>query len=116
MARRRSFSCPHCGALVASGALACAECGSDAQSGWSEQAEAWAGDLPTGYGRSDNEAGSDGSGDDDTDDDELDYEEFLRREGLGDDRRPSRAALARRRVAAVCLLLVICILLWLVMH
>lgn len=98
-------SCPHCGAPVAAGALACAECGSDAESGWSEDAGAWAGDLPEGYG----------GAEDDTDE-TADYEEFLRAEGLGDDRRPSSAALARRRVAAVCLLLVICLLLWLVLR
>ncbi len=112
MRRRRTFPCPHCGAQVASGALACAACGSDAQSGWSEDAEAWAGDLPVGYGAT----GDDDEEDEEDGDEQADYEDFLRNEGLSDDRRPSRAALRKRQVAAVCLLLVICILLWLVLH
>ena len=31
------FDCPVCGARVRSGALACPECGSDDETGWSEQ-------------------------------------------------------------------------------
>lgn len=30
--------CPHCGAEVPAGAKACPECGSDEQTGWSEEA------------------------------------------------------------------------------
>jgi len=108
MARRRTFPCPHCGATVAVGALACAECGSDAQSGWSEDAEAWAGDLPAGYG--------DDSSDDEDGDEQREYEDFLRREGLAGDGRPPLRPLRERRVAAVCLLLVVCIVLWLLWH
>jgi hypothetical protein len=80
------------------GALACPGCGSDAQSGWSDEADAWSGDLPGGYG--------------DDQDDDFDYEEFLRREGLAEDGRPSRAAVQRLRIAAMIVLLVICVLLW----
>jgi hypothetical protein len=98
MKRRRSFACPHCGATVPAPALACPECGSDAQTGWGEDAAAFAGDLPTGY----------------DDDPDFDYEEALNAEGLGDDARPSRGALRGRRLAAVCLLLVVCAVLWLV--
>jgi hypothetical protein len=100
MATRRTFECSHCGADVPSKALACPECGSDAESGWSEDADAWAGELPTGYGE----------------DDEFDYAEALRAEGLAGDGRPSRAMALRRRIAVVCLLLVICMLAWLVMR
>ena len=32
------FTCPHCGAMVPSDALACPECGSDEETGWSESA------------------------------------------------------------------------------
>jgi len=35
----RYFICPHCGAQVPSDALACPECGSDNETGWSEEAE-----------------------------------------------------------------------------
>ena len=96
--RRRTFTCAHCGATVPSSAPACPECGSDDRTGWSPDAEAWAGDLPVGYG----------------DDDEDDaYEETLRNEGLAADGRPSRQALRRRWVAAVCLLLILgLVLLW----
>lgn len=98
MKRRRTFTCSHCGAKVAAPALACPECGSDAQTGWSEDAAAWAGEPPAGY----------------DEDDEFDYEETLRNEGLAEDGRPSRETLRRRRLAAVSLLLVVCIVLWLV--
>ena len=93
----RIFTCPHCGAEVPARALACAECGSDAGTGWSEQASDWAGDLPAGYG----------------DDSDFDYEEALRSEGLAPGGRPSRAALRRRAVVAVAVLLIVCLLLWL---
>jgi hypothetical protein len=48
-------------AKVRCGALACPECGSDDETGWSED---WDGDLPTGYG---NEK-------------EFDYDEFMAQE------------------------------------
>jgi uncharacterized membrane protein YvbJ len=98
MSRRRTFTCPHCGAAVAARALACPQCGSDAGTGWSEEAKDWAGDLPTGYG----------------DDPDFDYEDALRSEGLAADDRPPRASLRRRRLVAVSVLLIVCWLLWLV--
>ena len=33
------FECPHCGAPVPRGRLACPECGSDAQTGWQSSEE-----------------------------------------------------------------------------
>jgi hypothetical protein len=96
MPRRRSFTCSHCGATVARGALACPECGSDAKTGWSEEAESFAGEIPTGY----------------DDDPDFEYEEVLREAGLAADGRPSREQLRRRRVIAVCLLLLVIALLW----
>lgn len=35
----RYFTCPHCGAQVPLDALACPECGSDNETGWSEEAD-----------------------------------------------------------------------------
>ena len=34
----RYFTCPHCGTLVPADALACPECGSDNETGWSDDA------------------------------------------------------------------------------
>jgi hypothetical protein len=96
MARRRTFACPHCGATVARGAPACPECGSDARTGWSEEAESFGGDLPTGY----------------DEDEDFDYEESLRDEGLAEDGGPSLARLRRRRMIAMCLLLLAAVLWW----
>jgi len=96
--KRRTITCPHCDATVPASAPACPECGSDAQTGWSEDAEAWVGDLPTGY-------------DDDADFDEQDT---LRSLGLAGDGRPSREEIRRRRLAAVWVLLLACIVAWLV--
>jgi hypothetical protein len=99
-ARRRTFECPHCGADVPVRALACPECGSDAGSGWSEDADAWAGELPSGHGE----------------DEDFDYEEALRAEGLAGDGVPSRRERARRRVTLICLLLAVSMLAWLVLR
>ncbi|HNQ89673.1 MAG TPA: zinc ribbon domain-containing protein [Verrucomicrobiota bacterium] len=52
-------TCPQCGADVPAGAAACPECGSCAETGWSEQARYDALDLP---------------------DEAFDYDEFTRRE------------------------------------
>ena len=51
--------CPNCGAQVPRDAKACPECGSDEQTGWSEEASTDALDLP---------------------DDGFDYGEFVKRE------------------------------------
>lgn len=42
------FECPHCGAPVREGRLACPECGSDADTGWqsSEEIDYQSVDLP----------------------------------------------------------------------
>jgi ssDNA-binding Zn-finger/Zn-ribbon topoisomerase 1 len=39
-------TCPHCGAKVPRTAKACPECGSDEETGWSEEAETGSLDLP----------------------------------------------------------------------
>jgi hypothetical protein len=51
--------CPNCGAEVPPQAKACPECGSDEQTGWSEQARYDGLDLP---------------------DDKFDYDDFVKRE------------------------------------
>jgi uncharacterized membrane protein YvbJ len=51
--------CPHCGAVVPPRAKACPECGSDEQTGWSEDTASTEADLP---------------------DDHFDYEKFVERE------------------------------------
>jgi hypothetical protein len=62
--KRETFVCPHCGADVAVGAAACRECGSDAETGWSQDADVWEAGIPTGYGS----------------DDDFDYDEFIEQE------------------------------------
>ena len=49
--QRTFFTCPNCGAAVAVGKKACRECGSDANTGWQDQADIdYASvDLPDGY-------------------------------------------------------------------
>ena len=67
MARKRkpdTFVCPHCGADVPVGARVCRECGSDDETGWSDDAEVWGAGIPGGYG----------------DDDDFDYDEFVEQE------------------------------------
>ncbi len=47
-----SFSCPNCGAEVPARALVCPECGSDENTGWSEDTRYDGLDLPEeGYGK-----------------------------------------------------------------
>ena len=53
------MTCPQCGAEVPAKARACPECGSDEQTGWSEQAETGDLDLP---------------------DQEFDYNDYVKRE------------------------------------
>ena len=44
--RSEAQECPHCGAEVPAKALACPECGSDEQTGWSDVAATEGLDLP----------------------------------------------------------------------
>lgn len=39
MSKRDAFICPHCDALVPGNARACPECGSDEETGWSDDAK-----------------------------------------------------------------------------
>jgi hypothetical protein len=72
--RRDAFPCPNCGADVPAGSAACPACGSDEETGWSEGADAWGADIPTGYGH----------------DDDFDYEEFVEEEFAGAGRKADR--------------------------
>ncbi len=85
------FVCPHCGAEVSARARVCRECGSDAETGWSEDADKWGADVPTGY----------------AEDDEFDYDEFVRREFGGGARN--------RRAMVVCGVAAALLVLWLVL-
>ncbi|HKM54838.1 MAG TPA: hypothetical protein VKF17_05985 [Isosphaeraceae bacterium] len=62
--KRDTFVCPHCGADVAANSPVCRECGSDAETGWSEDADKWGTDIPAGYGS----------------EDDFDYDEFVEQE------------------------------------
>jgi RNA polymerase subunit RPABC4/transcription elongation factor Spt4 len=85
-----TFICPHCGAAVPAGAQACPECGSDEKTGWSEN---------TIY---------DGTGIEDPDD--FDYEDWQRRDGVGQPRRSPRQLLIW--IIALLLLVTLVVLLW----
>ena len=101
MASRRSL-CPHCDADVPRGALACPECGSDANTGWSEEADAWAGDPPTGYG-------------DDDEFDEFDEQAAQRNAFPANDPNVALRIAPSARTLTV-LLLVACVVAWIVLR
>jgi uncharacterized membrane protein YvbJ len=85
--------CPNCGAAVARGAKACRECGSDAETGWSEAAErATARDLGIP-------------------EEEFDYEEFTQREFGGATPKPRGISWFWWLVAVV--LLIVGLMMWL---
>lgn len=91
-----TFECPHCGARVKRGALACPECGADELTGWDEDGSVWGAEIPSGYSK----------------DDDFDYDEFLAREGMG-------SALAPKRVKqwawrGLVILVLVAFVLWLV--
>lgn len=87
----RSFDCPHCGARVRMGAAACRSCGSDLETGWSEDAELDLGSLPLG-------------------EEDFDYESWLAAELGGG---PSPAARRARRTRILAGLVVLAFLIWL---
>jgi hypothetical protein len=85
--------CPACGATVPRNAKACPGCGSDEETGWSEQARSDSLDLP---------------------DENFDYDDFAKREFGGKQARPrglkplwDRVAVLLLLIMAVGLLLVI---------
>ncbi len=94
--RREFFDCPHCGEPVEVGALSCRACGSDAETGWSEESTGWAAEPSAGY----------------TDEDEFDYDDFLRREFPDQaPARPPRQAVLRWAIATVVVLVCLGLLL-----
>ena len=90
-----TFACPHCGARVKINALACPECGSDKDTGWSEDAYTNGLDLPTGYGQ----------------DDAFDYDEFIDRTFSG--KQPKIAKLPAALVFLIVLAIIASLLSWL---
>jgi len=96
MARRSHdyFRCPQCDGQVRVGAAACPHCGSDDETGWSEDA-----DVDAHYGEDGN-----------FDDDDFDYDEYVARE-FPEDRPPLERARGVNRfwqaVAIVVLLLIV---------
>lgn len=102
MAKRREVECPHCGGRFREGRKACPHCGSDDQTGWMsiEQQESAELDLNETY-LSDEE-----------------YEQFIRRDGLGEptvERRPKQGTpLAKNspRPALLLLALLLAYALW----
>jgi ribosomal protein L40E len=89
------FICPNCGAEVPARARACPECGSDEQTGWSQDADTSA--LPAGYGK----------------DEEFDYADFLEREFGGG--RARICGLPRAVVLALATLCTLALLAWLLL-
>lgn len=84
--------CPHCGAEVPPDAAACPECGSDYDTGWSEDADAQRLGLP---------------------DDKFDYDEFVKEEfgGAKQATRPKGTTIAIWIVSFVLLLAMLLLLL-----
>jgi transcription elongation factor Elf1 len=87
--RPQFFNCPHCGAQVRVGAAACRACGSDADTGWSDEAETYAAGFDAGYGG----------------EDDFDYDEYIREE-FPDQAAEPPATNWKRWVAVVIILLV----------
>jgi hypothetical protein len=89
--RRDTFICPHCGADVPVNAYFCRECGSDAETGWSEDADVWEAGIPAGYGS----------------DDDFDYDESVEKDlpehAMTSPDRESRKCLQRVLIAFLCL-------------
>ncbi|MEZ6002892.1 MAG: zinc ribbon domain-containing protein [Planctomycetota bacterium] len=97
MARRpvKTRRCPLCGEPVKVGALACRSCGSDANTGWSQDADENSVDLGANA-------------------DEFDYDEFLAKE-FPSTRKPAQKASAFARKAAlvfVLLSLILALVFW----
>jgi hypothetical protein len=70
-AKPDTFPCPHCGADVSVKAKFCRACGSDAESGWSDEADLGLADIPSGYGGHE----------------DFDYTEYIERENSWTARR-----------------------------
>jgi hypothetical protein len=98
MAHRRrsrdSFTCPHCGADVSAGAPACRECGSDAETGWSDDVHVWSANIPAGY----------------DEEDDFDYDAFVAREFP--DQVSTKLDIKKLAMAVVVAILCLALLLW----
>lgn len=98
MARRREFfPCPHCGEPVRAGAGFCRACGSDKETGWSNEADDAGGTSESGWSEKE---------------DDFDYQEYLAREFPDDAPPPSIRSRLTRGVAWLAVLAVILAILW----
>jgi hypothetical protein len=79
------------------GAAACRECGSDDETGWSENADVWEAGIPAGYG----------------DEEDFDYDEFVERELPEQRTRNARDEMVRWGWAALVVIVVIALLIYL---
>ncbi len=93
------FNCPHCGAEVRVGASGCRECGSDAETGWSEDALLWQADIPSA-----------------ADDDDFDYDEFIAREFPEQTDGPTGYSVRSSATGLVIVAIVLALLLWSLFH
>jgi hypothetical protein len=88
--RSNGGACPYCGAILKRGALACSECGSDAETGWASEDDQhdalW------------------------TRDDDEDYEEFVRSLPGGGGERVGRRGSCQVTLAVVALIVLIAFL------
>ncbi len=82
----RTYACPSCGEPVKVGALACRSCGSDADTGWSEDADVGATDFGPAL-------------------DDFDYDEYLKREAQT--QSPSWGWVGKRTVWPLVLVIVL---------
>ena len=80
-----------------SGAPACRECGSDAETGWAEDADAWSAEIPTGYGP----------------EEDFDYDEYLSREFPGHANSLSKQRIKKWVTCLFVVIVCLAILLWL---
>ena len=88
---RGTFRCPHCGAEVKTGSPSCPACGSDEKTGWSEGADVWGADVPTGY----------------ADDDEFDYDEYIEHEFGASEAKPRRLCMGSPLLIVLIILAVV---------
>ena len=95
------FQCSHCGAKVKRGSAACPECGSDENTGWSQEAEEVIDPcLPTGYGN------------EDSFESDFNYSDFIRREfGIKDNPASNKNSKKLRKQQIITSLVIILLIL-----
>jgi hypothetical protein len=98
--QRKFFDCPHCGASVPVGAKACRECGSDAETGWSDEAGSMDSGIAEGYDP----------------DDDFDYDEYVASEFPEHANTPPQAAMMKVVLAIVVVLVVAGLVIATILH